>query len=72
MLDRRSHDTTGGNAHEDRDFAVNGKKVNAVDVEPSLLLSDFLRENARSDRHACRLRHQRNAAPASSTSTASR
>ena len=56
----------------DFSVTVNGKpvcgRVDAVD----LLLSELVRENARSDRHARRLRYQSSAAPASCMSTASR
>ena len=38
------------------EMTVNGKKVKA-DTSPSLLLSDFLRENLNLDGHACRLRY---------------
>ena len=38
-------------------FVLNGKPT-SVDVEPSMLLCDLLRETLSADRHACRLRHQ--------------
>ena len=38
-------------------FVLNGKPT-SVDVEPTTLLCDLLREKLGADRHACRLRHQ--------------